>query len=157
MEITLLSVGKISSQWIQEGINLFKSRIQNYIKFSTVIIPDIKNTRFLSIENQKEEEGKLIMEQINSSDFVVLMDEKGKEYTSREFADWMQKQMNSGKKRILIIIGGPYGFSKGLYQRANSLIALSKMTFTHEMAKLVLTEQIYRGLTILRGEPYHHD
>ncbi|MCH5234295.1 MAG: 23S rRNA (pseudouridine(1915)-N(3))-methyltransferase RlmH [Muribaculaceae bacterium] len=157
MEICLLSVGKISSSWIQQGIDMFESRIGRYIKFSTLIIPDIKNSKSLSIENLKEEEGKAIIGNINSSDFVVLMDEKGKEYTSRGFSEWIQKQMNAGRKRLMIVIGGPFGFSQNVYARADSTIALSKLTFTHEMAKLILTEQIYRSMTILRGEPYHHD
>ena len=157
MEICVLSVGKISSPGIMQGLELFESRIKKYIKFSTLIIPDIKNTKSLSKENIKEEEGKAILNNLQSSDFVVLMDERGKEFTSREFAEWIQKQMNSGKKRLVIIIGGPFGFSENVYTRADFKIALSKMTFTHEMAKLVLTEQIYRSMTILKGEPYHHD
>ena len=157
MEICVLSIGKISSSWIQQGIDQFQNRISRFIKFSTIIIPDIKNARSLSIENLKEEEGKAILINLNSSDYVVLMDEKGKEFTSRGFSDWIQKQMNAGRKRLVIIIGGPFGFSQDVYSRADLLIALSMMTFTHEMAKLVLTEQIYRAMTILRGEPYHHD
>ena len=157
MEICVLSVGKISSTWIQQGIELFETRIGKYLKFSTIILPDIKNAKSLSIETIKEEEGKLILNKLQPSDHVVLMDEKGKEYSSREFADWIQRQMNSGRKRLVIIIGGPFGFSNSVYERANSKIALSKMTFTHEMAKLVLSEQIYRAMTILKGEPYHHD
>lgn len=157
MEICILSVGKVNTPWIQKGLELFESRINKYIKFSVLIIPDIKNTKSLSIENIKEEEGKSILSNLNPSDFVVLMDEKGKEFTSRCFSDWIQKQMNSGRKRLVLIIGGPYGFSSNLYSKADSLISLSKMTFTHEMAKLILTEQTYRALTILKGEPYHHD
>ena len=157
MEICLLSIGKISSSWIKQGIDLFESRIGNYIKFSSVLIPDIKNSKSLSKENIKEEEGKLILNTLSPSDFVVLMDERGREYTSGEFALWMQKQMNSGRKRLIIIIGGPYGFSERVYARADAKIALSKMTYTHEIAKLILTEQLYRAMTILKGEPYHHD
>lgn len=157
MEIVLLSVGKISSSWIQQGIELYEKRIVRYIKFSSVIIPDIKNSKSLSIENIKEEEGKIICSNFNQSDYVVLMDEKGKEHTSRGFAEWVQKQMNTGRKRLVLVIGGPYGFSQEVYSRADSMIALSKMTFTHEMAKLLLSEQIYRAMTILKGEPYHHD
>lgn len=152
-----MSVGKISSGWIQEGLDLFESRLGRYIKFTSIIIPDIRNAKSLSVEIIKEEEGKAIIGNLQASDFVVLMDEKGNEFTSRGFADWIQKQMNSGRKRLVLIIGGPFGFSKEVYSRANSLIALSKMTLTHEMAKLVLTEQLYRGMTILKGEPYHHD
>lgn len=157
MEICILSVGKISSPWIQKGIEIFESRLGKYIKYTSFIIPDIKNSKTLSKETIKEEEGKLMISFFNSSDFIVLMDEKGKEFSSRELSEWTQKQMNSGKKRMVLVIGGPYGFSKEVYDRANIMLALSKMTFTHEMAKLILTEQVYRALTILKGEPYHHD
>lgn len=157
MELCVVSVGKISSSWIQEGINLFESRIGKYIKFSSIIIPDIRNSKSLSKENIKEEEGKVILNNIQSSDLMVLLDEKGKEFTSREFSNWIQKQMNSGRKRLMLVIGGPFGFSNDVYNRADYKIALSKMTFTHEMAKLILSEQIYRAMTILKGEPYHHD
>ena len=157
MEICVLSVGKISTSWIKDGIELFESRIGKYIKFSVITVPDIKNAKNLSKESLKEEEGKFIMSNIIQSDYVVLMDEGGKELTSRDFASWIQKQMNSGRKRLVIIIGGPFGFSQDIYQRADFKVALSKMTFTHEMAKLILSEQLYRAMTILKGEPYHHD
>ena len=152
-----MSIGKINSPWIAQGLNIFESRIKKYVNFSPIVIPDIKNAKSLSMESIKEEEGKLILSNLSQSDLVVIMDEKGSEFTSRQFADWMQKQMNSGRKRMMFIIGGPFGFSKSVYYRSDFKIALSKMTLTHEMAKLVLTEQIYRSLTILRGEPYHHD
>lgn len=157
MEICVLSVGKISTSWIKDGIELFESRIGKYIKFSVITVPDIKNAKNLSKESLKEEEGKFIMSNIIQSDYVVLMDEGGKELTSRDFASWIQKQMNSGRKRLVMIIGGPFGFSQDIYQRADFKVALSKMTFTHEMAKLILSEQLYRAMTILKGEPYHHD
>lgn len=157
MEICILSIGKINNPWLSEGIKSYESRISNYIKFSINILPDIKNVKNLTKENIKEEEGRLILANISGSDLVVLLDEKGQEFTSREFADWIQKKLNSGRKKLVLIIGGPYGFSKNVYDRADSKIALSKMTFTHEMAKLLLIEQLYRAMTILRGEPYHHD
>lgn len=157
MEISIISVGKISTDWILKGLETYRSRIGKYIKFSPIIIPDIRNAKSMPIETVKEEEGKLIINSLQTSDFVVLCDEKGKEFTSRLFADWIQKQMNSGKKRLALIIGGPFGFSKDVYERANFKIALSQMTLTHEMANLMLTEQIYRAMTILKGEPYHHD
>lgn len=157
MEINVLSIGKISSPWIQQGISLYEARIGNYIKFSSVILPDIKNAKTLNKDQIKEEEGKQILSKILPSDYLVIMDERGKEFTSREFSDWIQKQMNSGRKRMVMVIGGPFGFSEAVYNRADVKIALSKMTFTHEMAKLLLTEQIYRSMTILKGEPYHHD
>ena len=157
MEICVLSIGKLSSSWIQEGLKLFENRISRYIKFSTIIIPDLKNSKSLSKDIIKEEEGKLILERILPGDIISLLDERGKEFTSREFSSWIQKQMASGRKRLLLIIGGPYGFSDTVYTRAHYKISLSKMTFTHEMAKLFLTEQLYRSFTILNGEPYHHD
>ena len=147
----------MSSTWIQEGISIFESRINKYIKFSLKVLPDIKNSKSLSKNDIKAEEGRQIIENIQTSDLVVLMDERGKEFTSRELSEWFQKQMNTGRKRIVLIIGGPYGFSEEVYKRSDVKIALSKMTFTHEMAKLILVEQIYRSMTILRGEPYHHD
>lgn len=157
MEICVVSVGKISSKWIEEGISVFENRIKRYNKFSTIIIPDIRNAKSLTKEKIKEEEGKSILSLFNTSDFVVLLDERGKEFTSGEWSDWIQKIMNSGRKRLMLVIGGPYGFSKDVYERTDYKLALSKMTFTHEMAKLFLTEQIYRAFTILKGEPYHHD
>lgn len=157
MEICVLNVGKSATPWIEEGINIYNTRIKKYIKFSSLSLPDIKNVKSLTKEMIKEEEGKILMQQFLPSDFVVLLDEKGKEYTSREYAEWIQKQMNSGKKRMILVIGGPYGFSKEIYERADAKIALSKMTFTHEMAKLLILEQTYRAMTIMKGEPYHHD
>lgn len=157
MDILLISVGKISSTWINEGVESFNSRINKYIKYQTKGLPDIKNAKSLSKDKIKEEEGKLILNELIPSDFVVILDERGKEYTSRGFAEWIEKQMVSGRKRLIFVIGGPYGFSREVYARADIKIALSEMTFTHEMAKLFITEQIYRSMTILRGEPYHHD
>lgn len=152
-----MNIGKIASPWIQNGINIFTERIGKYVKYSSIVLPDIKNAKSLSKETIKEEEGKTITANLSSSDFVVLMDERGKEFTSRGFADWIQKQMNSGRKRLVFIIGGPFGLSQEVYSKANSKIALSQMTLTHEMAKLMLSEQLYRAMTILKGEPYHHD
>lgn len=152
-----MSVGKVMTAWIQEGVDLYGNRISKYIKFSPLIVPDIKNAKSLPKEMVKESEGKEILKQIFPSDYMILMDEKGKDLTSREFSDWIVKQMNSGKKRLVLVIGGPYGFSQAVYDRCDAKIALSKMTFTHEMAKLILTEQIYRAFTIMKGEPYHHD
>lgn len=157
MEICILSIGKINTDWISKGISVFDNRLKKYVKFSSVSLPDIKNSKNLGVPEIKEEEGKLILSYISSADFVILMDEKGKEYTSREFALRLQKHMATGYKRIIFLVGGPFGFSQKVYERGNELFSLSKMTFTHEMAKLFLTEQIYRAMTILKGEPYHHD
>lgn len=157
MDIVLLSIGKVSSSWIKEGISLFESRIEKYLKFVNKELPDIKNGKSLAIDKIKELEGKILISEFCSSDIVVLLDEKGKEYSSRDFSVWVQKQLSTGKKRLLFVIGGPYGFSEEVYKNADFKISLSKMTFTHEMAKLFFTEQIYRAMTILKGEPYHHD
>lgn len=157
MEICIMSIGKSSSKWIEEGIAGFLSRLKHYISFTLLNLPDIKNAKSLSMSAIKEEEGKMILDNVQPSDFFVVMDERGKEFTSRDFSEWLQKQMNTGRKRIILTIGGPYGFSESVYQRCDYKIALSKMTFTHEMSKLILVEQLYRAMTILKGEPYHHD
>lgn len=157
MEISVVSIGKITTNWINEGLSVFETRIPHYIKYNSVVIPDIRNTKGMTKDKIKDEEGKLILDQISPADLVVLLDERGRESTSRDFAEWIQKQMNSGRKKVVLVIGGPYGFSQAVYNRGNSLMALSKMTLTHEMAKLILTEQLYRAMTILKGEPYHHD
>lgn len=155
MDIILLSIGKISFKWIQQGIDEYEKRIKRYLPFTAKILPDIRKGS-LSPSSQKEEEGKLILKELSGSDMVILLDERGQEFSSVEFAGKIDKIMLSGRKRLIFIIGGPYGFSENVYQRADFLIALSKMTFTHEMAKLILTEQLYRAMTILKGEPYHH-
>ena len=121
------------------------------------MLPDIKNTRKLSEEQQKTAEGELFLNTVQGGDFVVLLDERGREYTSREFSTFIQQKMNTVPRNLVFIIGGPYGFSKAVYDRADSLLSLSRMTFSHEMVRLFFVEQIYRAMTILRGEPYHHD
>lgn len=157
MEIRIISIGKVSVKWIKDGIEEYSSRLGKYVKFSIKEIPDIKQSGNKPIEKIKELEGISILNELSSSDFVVVMDEKGHEYSSREFAVWIEKIMASGKKRLSLVIGGPFGFSQAVYDRADHKIALSKMTFTHEMAKLICTEQLYRAMSILKGEPYHHD
>lgn len=157
MEIQLLSIGKLSSAWIKQGVDDFEKRLNKYVKFSSKIIPDIKSLKSNEKSKIKVEEGKLILSEIVSSDIMVLLDENGKEFSSKEFAFWIERQLISGKKRLIFVIGGPYGFSDDVYKRGNYKIALSRMTFTHEMAKLFFSEQIYRSFTILKGEPYHHD
>lgn len=156
MDIILLTIGKTNIEYVAAGISEYKKRLTRYVPYNIIEIPDIKNTRGLSEEQQKDKEGDLIINSLNQSDFVVLLDERGKEYTSEEFAYYMEKQMSSGKKRIVFVVGGPYGFSEKVYQRADSKISLSRMTFNHEMVRLFFTEQIYRAMTILKGEPYHH-
>lgn len=157
MDIVIVSIGKVSVNWIKDGIAEYSERLRKYLKFYIKEIPDIKKAGNYPIEKIKELEGNLILNELNISDYVVLLDERGKEFTSRNFSEWIEKQMVSGKKRIVFVIGGPFGFSKDVYERKDFMIALSEMTFTHEMAKLFCTEQLYRAMTILKGEPYHHD
>ncbi len=156
MNIKLLLVGKTESDFINEGYRRYNQRLSNYIKFNTIIIPANKKTKLLSVELQKQKEGELILKNITNSDFVILLDEKGKEFASVDFAKYLQGKMNSGIKNIIFIIGGPYGFSDEVYKKANEKIALSKLTFTHEMVRLFFVEQLYRAFSILRNEPYHH-
>ncbi len=157
MNIVLLTVGITRTPYIVTGIEEYKKRLRRYIPFEIETIPDIKNTRSLSEQAQKDAEGEIILSKLSSSDFVILLDEHGKEFTSMQFADFMSKQMGSGRKRLVFIIGGPYGFSKDVYDRSDYKLSLSQMTFNHEMVRLFFIEQIYRSQTILRGEPYHHE
>lgn len=156
MELILLTVGKTTQSYVQTGIYEYTKRLKRYIPFKVESLPDIKGTKSLTEDLQKEKEGQNILAFLTPSDYCVLLDEKGKEYTSVEFAEKISKLLGSGKKRIVFIVGGPYGFSKDIYQRADEKLSLSKMTFTHEMIRLFFTEQIYRSMTILKGEPYHH-
>ena len=157
MEIILITVGKTSTDYIQTGINEYCKRLKRYIPFSIKYLPDIKNSRKLTENQQKEEEGKLILAELSVSDHVILLDERGDMLTSRGFSDFLQKGMLGGKKRMVFIVGGPYGFSADVYSRGNAKLSFSKMTFSHEMIRLFFTEQVYRAMTILKGEPYHHD
>ena len=157
MNIEILAIGKTKTRYINEGVQDYLSRLRRYVPVVITEIPDIKNSGKISEQQQKEEEGKLFLAKITPADHVVLLDEKGKQYTSRKFAARIQTVMASGKKRLVFIIGGPYGFAKALYDRADELLSLSEMTFNHEMVRLFFTEQVYRAMTILRGEPYHHD
>ncbi|MCE9538314.1 MAG: 23S rRNA (pseudouridine(1915)-N(3))-methyltransferase RlmH [Bacteroidetes bacterium] len=135
---------------------MYEQRLKHYISFETIVIPDLKNTKALSIEQQKQKEGELIFKNIQSSDRLILLDENGKEYSSVNFSDFIQQQMNSGIKNIVFVVGGPYGFSEEIYKRAHGKISLSKMTFSHQMVRLFFVEQLYRAMTILKNEPYHH-
>lgn len=157
MDIQLLTVGKTSTPYIVTGIEEYCKRLKRYVPFEIVQLPDVRNTRKLTEEQQKQAEGESILAHMGQGDMVVLLDEKGAEFTSREFAGWIQKSMASGRKRLIFVVGGPYGFSPDVYARADKKISLSRMTFSHEMVRLFFTEQIYRAMTILRGEPYHHD
>ncbi len=153
----LLAVGKTDDDRIASLVEMYVKRLQHYVTFEVKIIPDLKNTKNLSSDQQKTEEGKLILNQLEKSDFVTLLDEKGKSYTSLQFADLINKRSVSGLKRLVFVIGGPYGFSRDVYDRSNSKISLSSMTFSHQMVRLFAVEQFYRAFTILRNEPYHHE
>ena len=156
MKTELILVGKTVNKHFNAGINDYVERIGHYMPFSITTIPEQKNTKNLSESQQKEREGELILKQIQPTDTVVLLDEHGKEFRSIEFADWIQKKHNTAR-RLIFVIGGPYGFSNDVYERANEKISLSQMTFSHQMVRLIFTEQIYRACTIIKGEPYHHE
>lgn len=157
MEIILLTVGKTTQSYVKEGIEEFLKRIKFYVPFKIESLPDIKGGKAMTAEVQKEKEGESILSFLTSSDMFILLDEHGKEMTSIGFSEYIQKIMASGRKRAVFVVGGPYGFSKKVYERADSKLCLSKMTFTHEMVRLFFVEQLYRAMTILRGEPYHHE
>lgn len=156
MKICLLVIGKTDEAYLQKGMELFLKRIPHYISFELKVIPDIKNSKNLSEEQQKEKEGELILQQINASDELFLLDENGMEFSSVEFARFLEKKMIAGNKRLVFVIGGPYGFSANVYAKATGKVSLSKMTFSHQMVRLIFLEQLYRAMTILKGEPYHH-
>ena len=156
MTIKLVCIGKTDKKELENLIKIYSDRLQHYIKFEFEIIPDLKKTKNLDENQQKQKEGELILSGIQNSDFMVLLDEKGRQFTSEEFSAYLQKRMNTGLKRLIFVIGGPYGFSEEVYSRANSKISLSKMTFSHQMVRLFFTEQLYRAFTILKNEPYHH-
>lgn len=156
MQITLLAIGKTDNKQLQHLIDEYTKRLGFYIKFNLEIISDIKNSKNLSETQQKQKEGELILNKVNTSDVLILLDEKGKQLDSVGFSNYLQKHMNSGIKRLVFVIGGPYGFSEDVYQKAQGKISLSKMTFSHQMVRLFFIEQLYRGFTILRNEPYHH-
>lgn len=157
MNIELIVIGKTDSKEITALVDMYTKRINFYNRFTITYIPDIRNNKSLTEAQQKTAEGEAILRLIEPSDRVVLLDEKGAEFRSVEYADWLQKRMNSGVKRLVFIIGGPYGFSEAVYGRANEKISLSKMTFSHQIIRAIFTEQLYRAYTILRGEPYHHE
>lgn len=156
MKIKLLVIGKTDDKNLNELISMYQKRLQHYIQFQLEIIPDLKNSKNLSQLQQKEKEGELILNKISPTDQLILLDEKGKDFRSKEFANYLQKKMNSGIKQLVFVIGGPYGFSEKVYQKAMGKISFSKMTFSHQMIRLFFIEQLYRGFTILKNEPYHH-
>lgn len=157
MNIKLISIGKTDEKSLGLLIEKYVKRLKYYIKFEFVIISDLKNSKNLSLEQQKEKEGELILKSLQNSDTVVLLDENGKEYSSVLFSKFLAKKMLSGTKNLVFVIGGPYGFSDAIYKRANDKVSLSKMTFSHQMVRLFFVEQVYRAFTILKNEPYHHE
>ena len=156
MTIKLLAIGKTDNKDLQALIDDYQKRLGFYVKFEFEIIPDLKKAKNLSEDQQKQKEGELILNKLNPTDVLILLDENGKQLDSVAFSNYLQKHMNSGIKRLVFVIGGPYGFSPDVYQKANGKLSLSKMTFSHQMIRLFVIEQLYRGFTILRNEPYHH-
>lgn len=156
MKVSFILIGKTTEEYLRQGMSVYEKRLVNYIQVAIKIIPDIKNTGAMSFEQQKTAEGKLIMNAINPGDIVILLDENGKSYSSVEFSVLLQKHMLQSTKNLTFIIGGPYGFSDEVYTRADDKLSLSKMTFSHQMVRLIFLEQLYRGFSILKNEPYHH-
>jgi len=157
MKITFLTVGKTEDAYLKEGIDKYVKRLKHYTKLELAEIPELKNTKALSPVQQKAKEAELILKKITPLDFVILMDEKGTEFTSSQFAAYINKKEVTTSANLIFIIGGPYGFDASVYQRANDKISLSRMTFSHQMVRLFFVEQLYRAYTIMKGEPYHHE
>jgi 23S rRNA (pseudouridine1915-N3)-methyltransferase len=157
MKGVLIVVGKTTDKRFEAIVNEYVERICHYIPFAVEVIPELKNTKGLSQNEQKQREGELILKSLQAGDYVVLLDEHGSERSSMDFAAWMQKKMSAGPKRLVFIVGGPYGFSEEVHKRGNEEISLSRMTLSHQMVRMFFVEQIYRAMTILNGEPYHHE
>ena len=156
MKIVLLTVGKTDVPWVKEGLQLYASRLQHYVRFEIREIPELKSASALSEEQIKEKEGALILKEAKDSE-MILLDEHGKEFRSVEFAAKLQDRLNRGGRDICFVVGGAYGFSKAVYEKAGWMVSLSKMTFSHQMVRAVFAEQLYRAFTIIKGEPYHHE
>lgn len=157
MKITLLTVGKTDKGWVKEGMEIYSSRLKHYIPFTVVEIPELKNVSSLSRDQIKTREGELILKNVRAADELVLLDERGREHSSVEFAKVIQDKISYGGKDMVYVIGGAYGFSDDVYKRADSKISLSRMTFSHQMVRAIFVEQLYRAFTIMKGEPYHHE
>ena len=157
MKIIFLVVGKTLNSNLIELQDEYQGRLKHYVTYEPITIPELKNTKNLSFTEQKEKEADLILKCLDNSDDVILLDEKGKQYTSIGFSEFIEKKSLTSLKRMVFVVGGPYGFSQRIYQRANSLISLSAMTFSHQMIRVIFLEQLYRAFTILKGEPYHHE
>ena len=156
MKITLLTVGKTDIKWVREGLEMYSGRISHYAPFSVTEIPELKNVSALSVEQIKKKEGELILRHVRQQDEVVLLDERGQRRTSQAFASWLQDRFSRGGRDLVFVVGGAYGFCTEVYDRADALISLSEMTFSHQMVRTIFAEQLYRAFTIIRGEPYHH-
>ena len=156
MKVALWMIGKTSFDYLKEGMELYEKRLQHYLSFDLHILPNIKNAKNLNTSQLKIKEGQLILKQLKSDDFLILLDERGKTMTSVQFSDFLEQQFQTSYKRIVFLIGGAYGFSDAIYQRSQRKLSLSKMTFSHQMVRLIFLEQLYRAMTILRNEPYHH-
>lgn len=156
MKILLLVIGKTDDDYLITGIKKYVGRLGHYVSFEMKEIPDIRNRKTLSEEQQKKSESFLLLSQFQAGDYIILLDENGKQFTSVDFSENLEKLMASGSKRIVFVIGGPYGFSQDVYAKANAKMSLSPMTFSHQMVRLIFVEQLYRAFTILKGEPYHH-
>lgn len=157
MNLILLTVGKTDIKWVQEGLEVYASRLKHYVPFQLVEIPELKKVKALSEEQIKEKEGELILKYVGAQDLLVLLDEHGTQPRSLELAKWLEKQLSSGAKNLILTVGGAYGFSREVYARANDKLSLSRLTFSHQMVRVIAAEQLYRAFTILKGEPYHHE
>lgn len=157
MKIALIVIGKTDASYFTEALQEYTGRLTHYLPFEMTVIPDIKNARNLSEPQQKEKEGELILKNLQPGDYLVLLDEKGKEFTSVQFSSYLEKKMHTVARRLVFVIGGPYGFSEAVYRAAQEKISLSKMTFSHQMIRVIFVEQLYRAMTILNNEPYHHE
>lgn len=157
MKTTLLLIGKTDEEYLEHGIQKYVARIVHYSPFDIKVLPDMRNTKNMSELQQKQREAEVILNEIAPNDYVAVLDENGTQFTSRQFAEFIEKTTMQGARRLLFVVGGPYGFAPEIYQRANRKISLSQMTFSHQMVRLIFVEQLYRAFTILRGEPYHHD
>lgn len=156
MIIKIMAIGKTDDPKLESLTTMYLNRLQHYNRVEMEIIPDLKNSKNLGTSLQKQKEGELILKKINTADIVILLDEKGREFTSEGFSEFIQKKLNSGKKQLLFVIGGPYGFSQEIQARADQKLSLSKMTFSHQMVRVFFTEQLYRAFSILKNDPYHH-
>ncbi|MCK3683926.1 23S rRNA (pseudouridine(1915)-N(3))-methyltransferase RlmH [Maribellus sp. YY47] len=157
MKITLLVIGKTDTAYLREGIDIYTKRLKHYISFEMEVIPDVKKAKNMTVDLQKQKEGELILSRLAPGKELHLFDEGGKAFSSKGFAQFLEQKMISSVKELVFVIGGPYGFSEEVYEKATSKISLSKLTFSHQMVRLLCVEQIYRAFTILKGEPYHHD